>query len=199
MELGGQLNVHVDRVGGDAHHGSELAIQLAGDQAHGGAILALQDGDLPGGDLLVGGTGHLQVGGQVDPQLETLHLAVDAFGHLLVQDAAAGGHPLHVARTDDAGVAEAVAVGDGAFQHISDGLDAAVGVGGETGEIVGGVIRSEVVEEQEGVGEIQQVSGEAALQAHAGAFKDILRVHHLAHGAGCEAHGLLLGENLLAQ
>jgi hypothetical protein len=59
---------------------------------------------------------------------------------------------LHVAGADGAHVLQAVAVADGAFQHIGDGLDAAVRVGGEAadGALVG-IVEGEMVEEQEGV------------------------------------------------
>ena len=56
--------------------------------------------------------------------------------HLLVQDAAAGRHPLHVAGAEAAAVAEAVAVLDGPGEHVGDRLDAAVRMPREPGEIV---------------------------------------------------------------
>ena len=74
-----------------------------------------------------------------------------ALGHLLVDDAAAGGHPLHVARRDHAAVAEAVAVLDVAAQHVGDGLDPAVGMPGEALQVLLGLVGAEVVEQQERV------------------------------------------------
>ena len=74
-----------------------------------------------------------------------------AFRHLLVDDAAACRHPLHVAGGDDARVAEAVAVLDVALQHIGDGLDAPVRMPGKTSEIMVGDVGAEIVEKQEGV------------------------------------------------
>jgi hypothetical protein len=71
------------------------------------------------------------------------------FRHLLVHDAASGGHPLDVACAEAALVAEAVAVIDGARQDIGDRLDAAMRVPRESGEIVGRVVVAEIVEEQE--------------------------------------------------
>ena len=59
-----------------------------------------------------------------------------ALGHLLVQDAAAGGHPLHVARGHLALVAEAVAVLDGAGEHVGDRFDAAVRMPRESGQVI---------------------------------------------------------------
>ncbi len=74
-----------------------------------------------------------------------------ALGHLLVNDAAAGGHPLHVAGGDGAAVAHAVAVLDGAGQHVGDGLDAAMRMPGKAGEVILGNVVAEIVEEQEGI------------------------------------------------
>ena len=79
-----------------------------------------------------------------------MHAAVlVALRHLLMDDAAAGRHPLHVARADRAAVAQAVAVLDGARQHVGDGLDAAVRMPGEAGQVIVGTIVAEVVEQQE--------------------------------------------------
>ena len=53
-------------------------------------------------------------------------------GHFLVDDSAAGGHPLHVPGGDDPSIAEAVAVLDVSLEHIGDGLDTPVGGATET-------------------------------------------------------------------
>ncbi len=109
-------------------------------------------GDLGAGHAPVARVHHLVGGRQVGPELEAVHRALRvALGHLLVDDAAAGGHPLHVARGDDAAVAQAVAVLDVAAQDVGDGLDAAVGMPGEALEVVVGLVRAEVVEQQERV------------------------------------------------
>jgi len=71
-----------------------------------------------------------------------------AFRHLLVQDAAAGGHPLHVTGRHLAFVAEAVAVFHRPGQHIGDGLDATMGMPREPGEIVFRVVAAEIVKQQ---------------------------------------------------
>jgi len=56
-----------------------------------------------------------------------MHLAqMVAFGHLLVDDAAAGGHPLDVAGRDGAMVPHAVAVLHGSREDVCDRFDAAV-------------------------------------------------------------------------
>ena len=93
-----------------------------------------------------------------------------ALGHFLVDDAAAGGHPLDVAGGDGAAVAHAVAVLDGAGKNVGDGLDAAVRMPWEAGEIILGNVVAEVVEQQEGI-EIGSVAeAKRAAEMHAGAF-----------------------------
>ncbi len=55
-------------------------------------------------------------------------------GHLLVHDAAAGGHPLDVAGADRPRVADAVLMVYLAREHVRHRLDAAVRVPGEPGK-----------------------------------------------------------------
>jgi hypothetical protein len=66
-----------------------------------------------------------------------------------VDDAAAGGHPLHVARRDHAPVPHAVAVLHGPGQHVGDGLDAAVRMPGKPRQIVLRAVVAKIVEQQE--------------------------------------------------
>ena len=100
-----------------------------------------------------------------------MHAAVRvAFGHLLVENAAAGGHPLHVAGGHAALVAERVAVRDLAGEHIGDGLDAAVRMPGEAGQIVGRILVAKVVEQQERIEFGGLAEAEGALQLDAGAL-----------------------------
>ncbi len=56
---------------------------------------------------------------------------VSRLGHLGVDDAAAGRHPLHAARLEQVAVADAVAVLHEAPEHDGDRLEAAVRVVGE--------------------------------------------------------------------
>ena len=74
--------------------------------------------------------------------------ALIALGHLLVNDPAPGRHPLHVAGRDGAVIAHAVAVIHGSGQHVGDGLDAAMRMPGETGQIIVGNIVAEIVEKE---------------------------------------------------
>ncbi len=111
LEGGVGLHVHVPVHGwrGREHWGLR-AEALASDDLDGhSAIVVGGGGDLVGGDLLVLGLGHFVLGGEVDPELEP-HVGAVAGGHLRVHDAAAGGHPLHVAHADSALVALVVLV-----------------------------------------------------------------------------------------
>ena len=93
-----------------------------------------------------------------------------ALRHFLMEDAAPGGHPLHVAGAEHAGIAEAVAMGDRAGQHIGDRLDAAVGMPGKAGQIVARPIVAEIVHHQERI-EIRRVAeAEGAPELDAGAL-----------------------------
>mmetsp|Transcript_5844 Transcript_5844/g.22885 ORF Transcript_5844/g.22885 Transcript_5844/m.22885 type:complete len:339 (+) Transcript_5844:3134-4150(+) len=151
----------------------------AGDDPHGDAV-ALELGHFGAGDVAVPGLAHLVAGGQVEPELEAGHAACVLLGGLAVDHAAASGHPLHAAVADQAFMAGRVAVAHAAVQHVGDGLETAVRVVGEAGDVVVRVVRAEVVEHQEGV--------EAALQ--------VLRQHPVQLDAGTVA-GRLTGDEAL--
>ncbi len=87
--------------------------------------------------------------------------------HLLVQNPAPGGHPLHVAGSELAPVPQAVAVIDASRQHIGDRLDAAVGMPGKSGAIVFRAIVAEVVEQEEWIELAGIPEAEGATQLHA--------------------------------
>ena len=151
--------------------GPAPAPELAADDAHHRAVVVDELGDLGALHVLVARGGHLQRRGQVGPELEAVHAALlVAVRHLLVQDAAARGHPLHVAGAQRAAVAQAVAVVDRAGEHVGDGLDAAVRVPGEARLVVGRPVVAEVVEQQERVVLAGVAEAEGAAQADAGAF-----------------------------
>ncbi|EWS60259.1 hypothetical protein Y695_04582 [Hydrogenophaga sp. T4] len=77
----------------------------------------------------------------------------------------AGRHPLHAAVLQQAFVTRAIAVQHAARDHVGDGLEAAVRVVGETGDVVVGVVAAEGIEHQERVEPALQV-----LREHAGEF-----------------------------
>ena len=82
----------------DVVHGAAHAVDLAGDDLDPGAVGQGGFRDVGGGQAAVAGRHHLQGGREVGPELEAVHGAVGvALGHLLVDDAGAGRHPLHVA------------------------------------------------------------------------------------------------------
>src|SRR3546814_18673176 len=81
--------------------------------------------------------------------LEAAHAAFLLLGHLRVHQAAAGGHPLHAAGDKQALVAVVVLVAHSAVEPVGYGLDAAVRLAGETGEVVLGLVGAELVEQQE--------------------------------------------------
>ena len=99
-----------------------------------------------------------------------------ALRHFLVHDAAARGHPLHVAGAERAAIAEAVAVIDGAGEHIGDGLDAAMRMPRKAGEVVGRAVVAEIVEQQERIELGGFAEAEGAAQLDAGAFDGRLRL-----------------------
>ena len=113
-----------------------------------------------------------------------------ALRHLLVQDAAPGGHPLNVAGAEAAAIAEAVTVLHRASEHVGDRLDAAMRMPREPGEIVLGTIVAEVVEEEERVVVGGVAESKRAAQLDAGAFERRLRRNDTFDGS--ESTSLLL-------
>ena len=91
-------DVEIARIRRDTVDRAALAPELAADHPHAGAVVIDDLGDLDRRDVLVAWRGHLERRGQVGPQLEAVHAAAGvALRHLLVENAAARGHPLHVA------------------------------------------------------------------------------------------------------
>src|SRR5215208_6807367 len=98
-----------------------------------------------------------------------------ALRHFLMHDAAAGGHPLNIARGERSPIPEAVAMVDRSCQHIGDRFDSAMRMPRKSSPIIGGIFIAEIIEEQEWV----EVSGiaetEGAVQLHSGTFHRGLR------------------------
>jgi len=86
-----------------------------------------------------------------------------------MHDAACRRHPLDASRGDDARVAGAVPVPYAPGEHVRDGLEAAVRMIGEAGDVFLRIVRAERVEQQERVQTALQIVGEDARQSHAGA------------------------------
>src|SRR4029453_19544595 len=94
------------------------------------------------------------------------------FRHLRMDNAAARGHPLHTAGFDQALATMIVAMPHPAIQHVSDGLESAMRVLRESGDVVTRVRTVEVVEHQERVDRRQCAAAapHQPAQAHASAI-----------------------------
>lgn len=114
---------------------------------------------------------------EIYPQLEAIYVAAgSAARHFFVQDTTPAGHPLHVARADQAGVAKAVTVVGGTLEHIRDGFYASMRVHGEAADgTFDGVVERKVIEEQEGIEFIAGTRRDGASQQNTGAFDNVLR------------------------
>ena len=93
-----------------------------------------------------------------------------ALRHFLMQNAAAGRHPLHVAGSEIAAIAQAVAVLDAARQHVSNGLDAAMRMPRKAGPVIVRPVVAEIVEQKERIEFAGIAEAEGAIEFHAGAF-----------------------------
>src|SRR5207253_4875726 len=109
------------------------AERLAGDHANLGlAVARARLRQLLSRVLLVARADQLVPPGQVDPDLEAVHpaalLANPPRRHLRMDDAGPGGHPLHVAGSEPAAMSSGILVLHFAFEHVSDRLEAPMGV-----------------------------------------------------------------------
>src|SRR4029077_6999463 len=176
-------DVEIARVRGDAFDRAALAPEIAANHAHAGAVVIDHLRNFRRLDVLVARCRHFQRRRQVGPELEAVHAALRiALRHFLVQDAAAGGHPLHVARAEIAAIAQAVAVLDIAGKNVGDGLDAAMRGPGKAGAIILRPFVAEIVEQQERIGGFGFAEAEGAAQLDAGALDRGLRRDDLLHG-----------------
>jgi len=71
-----------------------------------------------------------------------------ALRHLLMNNPAAGRHPLNIAGSNDTAISDAVPVFDSTRKNVGDGFDATVGVPREAGQIIFRLIVSEIVQEE---------------------------------------------------
>src|ERR1051326_1351224 len=110
-----------------------------------------------------------------------------AFGHFLVDDAAASGHPLHVTGSDCAAITHAVAMLDCSSQNVRDGLNTAMRMPGKSGEIVFWQLIAEIVEQKEGIIVRGAAEPEGAAQMNSCAFHGGLGLDQLLHGS--DGHG----------
>lgn len=125
-------------------------------------------GDFAALDVAVPRLAQLVFARQVEPELEAFHHTGLLLRHFAVDQAAAGGHPLHAAVLQQALMAGAVAVTHAPGNHVGDGFEAAVRVVGKAGTVVLRVVAGEVVQHEEGVEPTLQVVREHARELDAG-------------------------------
>src|SRR6267142_6518564 len=98
-----------------------------------------------------------------------------ALWHLLMDDAAAGGHPLHITGGNGAAVAHAVTMFDSAGEDVGDRFNSPVRMPGEASQIILGNVVSEVVQQQEWIKVRRIAEAERASQMHSRAFESWFR------------------------
>jgi len=91
-----------------------------------------------------------------------------SLGHLLMQDAAAGCHPLHITGCHLAFVTQAISVLDRACEHVSDRLDAAMRMPRESRDVVLGIVVTEIIEQKEGIELLGFAETKGSLKLYAG-------------------------------
>src|SRR4030095_16436548 len=115
----GHKDVEISWIGSNPIDRTFFAPEVAAHDPHARAVIIDDFGDIRALDVLISRRGHLERGGQVGPELKAVHATMRiALRHFLMHDAAPGRHPLHIARTERATVAQAVAVLHGARQYI---------------------------------------------------------------------------------
>src|SRR5258705_5294822 len=177
---GRERHVEKERLGDDLAHRALSSLRLPRDDAHRGSAGGFDQRDLALLHLAVARLHHLAARRQVRPELKAPHLSLAvALGHLLVDDAASGGHPLHVAGRDQAAVSQAVAVLHVAVEDIGDRLDAAMRMPGKAALVILRVLRMKRVQEQKRIERGRLVEAESAPQAHAGALHGRLALPYL--------------------
>jgi hypothetical protein len=118
--------------------------------------------------------------GEIGPKLKTPQQAW-ALWHFLVNDPAAGCHPLNLVRVDDSGISYTVSVLDSAVKHVRYCFYAAVGVPRKAGDVISLVIRMEVIQQQERIQFWDMLISESALQTYAGALESRNASPYLSH------------------
>src|SRR5262245_60062233 len=101
-----------------------------------------------------------------------------ALRHLLMEDAAAGRHPLDVTRAEAAAVAKAVAVLDVAGEYVGDRFDPAMRMPRKPGKVIARVVVPKVVQQEKRIELARIAEAERALQPDAGAFARRRRASH---------------------
>ncbi len=84
-----------------------------------------------------------------------------------MDDAAAGGHPLHVTASEIAAVAHVILMQHVAVKHVGHGLETAVRMAGKAGDVIVRVLGAELVEHQERIEALELRAADAAAELHA--------------------------------
>ena len=193
LGLGGHADVDVFRLDHDILRRSLLSLHFTADHPDLDAIFKRHLRDLGVLDVPIAGIHHLMGLWQVSPQLEAVHASFRvAFGHFLMDDAAAGGHPLDVAFVDHPLVAQAVSVFNLAAQHIGDGFDAAMGMPGEPPHVIYRVVAPEIIQKQEGVEHAHLTETKSSPEMNPGAFDRGFAFDHFADIPGLSHFNLLI-------
>jgi hypothetical protein len=186
---GRHRNVEVGRIGRDAVDRPLLPPEAAAHHAHARAVVVHDLGNVLRAHVLVARRRHLERRRQIRPQLEAVHPPPGiALRHLLVEDPAARGHPLDVAGPELPRVPEAVAVEDRPREHVRDGLDSAMRVPREAGDVVGRPLVAEIVEQQKRIGLVRLPEAERAAQLDARALEGRNGLDDSLHGT--DGHGM---------
>src|SRR5579859_7559864 len=93
-----------------------------------------------------------------------------ALRHLLMKNAAAGSHPLHVTRPHLAVIAQAISVLDRTREHVSDRLDAAVRMPRKASLIIARIIVAEIIQQEERIEILRLPKAKCTFQLYARAF-----------------------------
>jgi hypothetical protein len=107
---------------------------------------------------------------------ESLETALSDLRHLLVLEPSPGRHPLDVPGSHFARVSHRVVVAHDALEHVRHRFDPAMRMHGEAGDVLVGIVRPEVVEQQERVEIIEHRRRDAPPKAHPRAVHRLHRV-----------------------
>jgi hypothetical protein len=173
-------DIDIGRIGRDTLHRPGLPPESPADQADVRAVIVGDHRDVRRLHLLVARLGHFERRRQIRPELKAMHAPrLVALRQFLMDDAAAGGHPLDVSGGDRTLVPQAVAMLDGSRQDVRNRFDAAMRMPRKARQVVFGHIVSEIVEQQERIVLGRFAEAEGAAQMHACAFQRGLRGHEL--------------------
>src|SRR5262249_42295844 len=107
--------------------------------------------------------------------------------HFLMNDAAAGGHPLHVACANGPAIPHAIAVIDGAGENIRDRLDSAMRMPRKSREVVFRNIVAKIIQQEKGIEVGGVAESEGAAEMDSGSFQGWLGFHESLDGS--DRHG----------